>query len=189
MHPLRQFIENYTPLTNNEWDMILKKFKPKSFKKGELILRENEVCRSLYFLEKGLMRYYINKDGDEVTKFFTEAPYAFTSQYSFTSGKSSNENIEVLEDALVWEISLSKANELLEIKAWSTFIRKLIQEVQFHTEQILEELQTQTAEDRYFKLLDNNPKLIQRISLKHLASYLGIAPQSLSRIRKKITKR
>jgi predicted house-cleaning noncanonical NTP pyrophosphatase (MazG superfamily) len=76
---------------------------------------------------------------------------------------------------------------LYRLKSWTDFARKIIQEVQFFTEEILEELQTETAELRYEKMLKNSPTLLQRIPLKHLASYLGIAPQSLSRIRKKLT--
>ena len=75
---------------------------------------------------------------------------------------------------------------LLKITNWSNFIRELIQEVQSFTEEILEELQTETAEIRYRKMLESNNNLLQRVPLKHLASYLGIAPQSLSRIRKNI---
>ena len=74
----------------------------------------------------------------------------------------------------------------MEVKSWNTFVRKLIQEVQYFTEKILEEIQTETAEKRYEKMLKNEPLPLQRIPLKYLASFFGIAPQSLSRIRKKI---
>ena len=83
-------------------------------------------------------------------------------------------------------MSYEDAQHLLELKSWSTFIRLLVQEVQTYTEEILEALQTQTAEQRYKLLLQQDAELVQRVSLKHLASYLGIAPQSLSRIRKKM---
>ena len=77
------------------------------------------------------------------------------------------------------------AFELLRYPNWSEFIRKLIQEVQFFTEQILEELQTSTAEERYIKMVKENDPILLNAPLKDIASYLGIAPQSLSRIRKK----
>ncbi len=75
---------------------------------------------------------------------------------------------------------------MYNLKSWTDFARKIIQEVQFFTEEILEELQTETAEFRYEKMLKNEPELLKRIPLNILASYLGIAPQSLSRIRKKL---
>ena len=68
----------------------------------------------------------------------------------------------------------------------ATFARKILQEVQFFTEEILEEIQTETAEFRYKKMLENDSNFANRIPLKYLASYFGIAPQSLSRIRKKV---
>jgi hypothetical protein len=72
------------------------------------------------------------------------------------------------------------------LPSWNLLARKVTQEVQFFTEQILEDLQNETAEARYRHLLENQPDLLQRIPLRFLASYLGIAPQSLSRIRQKI---
>jgi CRP-like cAMP-binding protein len=182
----RQFIENYTTISDQDWVAISACFKQRTYEKDQILLAEGKICRCLYFIESGLLRYFIYKDGKDITKFFTEAPYCFTSQVSFTSEKPANENIQAIEKSIVWEISLKQANDLLELKSWSTFIRKLIQEVQFYTEGILQEIQTETAENRYLKMLEKQPELVQRIPLKHLASYFGIAPQSLSRIRKKI---
>jgi CRP-like cAMP-binding protein len=184
---LRKFIENYTSLPTEEWKQILEQFEKRAIEKDEIILQEGKVCRHLYFVESGLLRFYINKDGNDITKFFTEAPYFFTSQASFNSQKPANENIQTIEKSIIWQITFKQANELYKLKSWTDFARKIIQEVQFFTEAILEELQTETAEFRYQKMQKKNPKLLERIPLKYLASYLGIAPQSLSRIRKKLT--
>jgi CRP-like cAMP-binding protein len=186
MRSFRKFIENYTPISDKDWALIVACFEQKTIKKDEILLEEGKICRHLFFLENGLLRYFINKEGNEVTKFFTEAPYCFTSQVSFTAVKPATENIQAIEESVIWQATLENVNKLLEIKSWSTFVRKLIQEVQFYTEQILEEIQTETAEKRYQKMLIEEPQLVQRIPLKYLASYLGIAPQSLSRIRKKL---
>ena len=78
------------------------------------------------------------------------------------------------------------AEKLFKLNSWSTFIRKLVQEVQHFTEEILGEIQNRTAEERYQDLLESGHIYLQKVPLKHLASYLGIAPQSLSRIRKKL---
>lgn len=186
MEALRSFISHYTPVSEADWQQIARCFEAKVFEKEEIILQEGKICRHLYFIERGLLRYFIWKDGTDVTKFFTEAPYCFTSQVSFSTEKPANESIQALEKSLVWQITLQQANELLELKSWNTFVRKLIQEVQFYTEKILQEIQTETAEQRYVKMLTQEGDFVQRIPLKYLASYLGIAPQSLSRIRKKI---
>lgn len=188
MEEFRKFIENYTTLSDSEWKEISACFQQRTLQKDEILLQEGKICRHLYFIESGLLRYFINKDGIDITKFFTEAPYCFTSQVSFTAEKPATENIQALEKSIIWQTTLKQANDLLELKSWNTFVRKLIQEVQYYTEEILQELQTETAENRYRKMLKNNPSLLQRIALQHLASFFGIAPQSLSRIRKKLPK-
>jgi CRP-like cAMP-binding protein len=182
----RQFIENYTTLSDKDWKQISVCFEKRVVEKDEILLQEGKICRHLYFIESGLLRYFINKDGNDITKFFTEAPYCFTSQVSFTSEKPSTENIQAIEQSVILQTTLKQANDLLELKSWNTFIRKLIQEVQYYTEEILQEIQTETAENRYKKMIETNPQLLQRVPLKYLASYFGIAAQSLSRIRKKI---
>ncbi len=186
MDTFRQFIENYTPLPADEWRQIANCFKKRLIEKDELLLAQGKVCRHLYFLESGLLRFFIVKDGNDITKFFTDAPYCFTSQASFNAEKPATENIQAIEKSVAWQLNLKQTNDLLALKSWADFARKITREVQFFTEEILEELQTETAEFRYEKMLRDNPSLVQRIPLKHLASYLGIAPQSLSRIRKKM---
>jgi len=184
MKSFRHFIEKYTPLTDAEWLEIFAVFEPIELNKNQMLLQQGKICRHLYFIESGMLRFYILKDGNDITKFFTIAPYCFTSQVSFTAQKPAADNIQAIEKSMVWQTSLQNANALLVMPAWNTFIRKLIQEVQSFTESILEEIQTETAEKRYEKLLQNSPDWVSRIPLKYLASYLGIAPQSLSRIRK-----
>ena len=187
MDALRKFIENYTSLPKEEWKQIIECFVQRIVEKDEVVLQEGKICKHLYFVESGLLHFYINKDGNSITKFFTEAPYFFTSQASFNAQKPATENIQAIEKSIIWQISYNQLNELYKLKSWTDFARKIIQEVQFFTEEILEELQTETAEFRYEKMLKNEPQLLKRIPLKILASYLGIAPQSLSRIRKKLT--
>jgi CRP-like cAMP-binding protein len=185
----KQYIETYVSIPDEDWKIILPAFKRKEIQKNELILEEGNVCKHLYFLETGLLHFFINKDGDEVTKFFTIAPYFFTSQASLYAQKPAKESIQAIEKSVVWEITYEEVQKLLKLNSWSNFARKITQEVQYFTEEILEALQTETAENRYLKILETQPELLQRIPLKYLASYLGIAPQSLSRIRKKIVKK
>ena len=138
------------------------------------------------FLEKGLLRYFTIKEGLEVNKFFTIAPYLFTSQNSYFQRKESKEYIQTIEPSIVWQITYDQNQALLELPSWNKFARKLTQEVQYFTECILEDLQSESAESRYKRIMTNHPEYLKRIPLKHLASFLGIAPQSLTRIRKKV---
>ncbi|MFK8102375.1 MAG: Crp/Fnr family transcriptional regulator [Saprospiraceae bacterium] len=185
MHPFQAFISRYTELSPKEWQIIETRLRSKVVKKGTLLLEEGQICRRVYFLETGLLRYFVWKDGLAVSKFFTQPPYCFTSQRSFTQQIPARENIETLEDSLIWQLEKADSDQLLKLPAWSNFVRELVQEVQFFTEEILVDLQNETAENRYRMMVEQGDPLLQKVSLKHLASYLGIAPQSLSRIRKK----
>ena len=188
MKSFRNFVEKYQLIPNKDWIEISNCFRRREISKNELILKEGKTCRHLYFLESGLLRYFRLKDGIEVTKFFTIAPYCFTSQASFNTKTPSKENIQAIEKSVIWETTYEENYKLLDLKSWNLFARKITQEVQFFTEEILEELQSETAENRYIKMLNNQGELLQRLPQKILASYLGIAPQSLSRIRRKYSK-
>ena len=183
---LRGFIENYSKLNDNEWDRIETLFKKKIFNKNEIILEIGNVCRYFYFLESGLIRFYNYHDGNDITKTFTIAPYFFTSKISFRKQTESNEGIQALENIIVWRISYVDYKKLEGLNSWNIFIPKLLNEIQEFSEAFYLEIRTMTADGRYIKILEEYPKnVIQKIPLKHLSSFLGIAPQSLSRIRKK----
>lgn len=187
MHPFQQYIQNYTAISSSEWSKIEPDLQLFYYGQKDIILTEGEVCNFLYFLEEGLLRYVVNQDGEELTKYFTIAPYCFTSQKSFTRRIPALEGIQAIEKSKVWKISYEASDKLLQLSGWNTFIRKLILEVQGYTDDIVKELQSRTAEERYSQLLINSSELLKRVPQKYLASYLGIAPQSLSRIRKKLT--
>lgn len=184
MHAFRQFITQYVYLSNEDWGRIEQNLTQLTLQKGQLLLKQGQVCRHLYFIEQGLLRFFVEDTRKEFTKFFTVAPFAFTSQKSFNLRQPSAENIQALEKSIIWQMGVDDANALLELTAWNTFIRKLIQQVQDYTENILQEMQSKTAEQRYRQMLTNNSPLLQRVPLKYIASYLGVEPQSLSRIRK-----
>ena len=184
---MKEFIEKYIKLNDSDWELITRLFEKKEYKKNEIILEEGKICRHFYFLESGLIRFYYNVDGNDITKTFTIAPYCFTSKISFRKQEPSNEGIQALEKSVVWQISYSQYKKLEELNTWNIFIRKVLNEIQEFSESFYLEARTMTAEARYKKLLEGYPAdLIQKIPLRHLSSFLGIAPQSLSRIRKKI---
>jgi CRP-like cAMP-binding protein len=186
MHPFRQFIQQYISLSDLDWQTISDFLIRCEVPKDTLLLKEGMVCRHVYFLETGLVRFFILKNGNDITKYFTEIPYCFTSIKSFSNQQPALENIETLEDCVLWRMSYKDSQHLLRLPTWASFTRLLVQEVQVLTDEILQEMQTETAETRYRQMLLNNDSLLQRVPLKHLASYLGIAPQSLSRIRKNL---
>jgi len=181
---LKEFIEKYTSLTKDEWFSIQTNFEKIVYQKNEHILREGNICRYFYFFESGLIRFYYNVDGEDVTKTFAVAPYCFTSKISFRNQSPSEEYIQALEETTVWRINYEQYRELEKLNVWNIFMRKLLNEVQEFADKLMLESKPRTAEKRYQLLLENYPpNLMQKIPLKHLASFLGIAPQSLSRIR------
>jgi CRP/FNR family transcriptional regulator, anaerobic regulatory protein len=104
LETIKHFIENYTAVPAREWDEISGYFEKRIVERDEVLLQEGKICRHLYFVESGLLRFYINKDGNDITKFFTEAPYFFTSQVSFNSQKPSLENIQAIEKSVLFQI-------------------------------------------------------------------------------------
>ncbi|MEO0468163.1 MAG: Crp/Fnr family transcriptional regulator [Bacteroidota bacterium] len=184
-HPFHQYIQQYTDISSEEWQAIAACLERTIYPKDSILLESGAICRKVYFLESGLLRYFVWRDGEEKTKYFTQPPYCFTAQRSLNQEIPSPDSIQALEDSVVWEMSRKDAFELFRYPGWSEFVRLLVQEVQFFTEQILEALQTETAESRYIRMIEEANPLLQKVPLKYIASYLGIAPQSLSRIRKR----
>lgn len=185
---LTNYLRSYTDFSPEEVRKVLPYWQPTHYPAGTTLLEEGQVCRHLYFLEAGLVRFYSWEDGQDISKYFTEPPYCFTSQRSMSLQLPAEESIECLEDSLIWKMKSETAFQLMkELPAWNSFILKLVQEVQYFTELLLLDNQKKTAEERYRLLLTTNGELLQRVPLRMLASFLGIAPQSLSRIRKKMS--
>lgn len=184
---LKTFLQKYVELPDKDWEKIRQDFDKQVFKKDEFILEEGKICRYFYFFEKGLIRFFLHVDGEDVTKNFAIAPYCFTSKVSFRNQSPAKEGIQALDETVLWKIDRQQYKKLEELESWNLFMRKLISEIQEFIENRLLESKIYTAEKNYTNLLDRYPaELMQRIPLKHLASFLGVAPQSLSRIRNKL---
>lgn len=188
MNPLKNFIEKYTNLSVEDWEFIENSFERKEYSKDELILTEGKVCRYFYFLEEGLVRFFISHDGEELTTYFVDAPYCFCDKTSLHHRIPAKINIQTLSKCFIWQATIEKIQELSNLDSWEQFTRNLIYEINEYTEQLMITNKTHSAENRYLKLLENHPDLTERIPLKYLSGFLGIAPQSLSRIRKKYQK-
>lgn len=190
MEQIRKFIEKYSPLSNSDWEFVHKNFNKNEFRKNEIIHDEGKICKHFYFLEVGIIRFFSNIDGNEITKTFTKAPYCFTSKTSFRKQIPANESIQAVEQTVVWQTTLEDYQKLEKIDSWNIFIRKVLHEIDEFNEKFFMDLKILTAEERYLKLYNDYPaSLLQKIPLKYLSTYLGIAPQSLSRIRKKVLRK
>ncbi|MCH4552787.1 MULTISPECIES: Crp/Fnr family transcriptional regulator [Aestuariibaculum] len=188
MNNIKSFIEKYVTMPAEDWELIESMFKRVVYKKNEAIVTEGEVCKYFYFIEEGLVRNFVNNNKQEITKFFIAAPYCMTSRMSFINQTPTKDNAQTIERSVIWQITLDEYNELIKLDSWRLFTRKMLNEAQDFIEQRLIESMTETAEVRYYRMQRETPDLVNRIPQKYLASYLGIATQSLSRIRKNALK-
>jgi len=159
----------------------------RALKKGEILLREGEVCRSFYLVEKGYLRTYCNtKDGAVINLNFTfEGDFTCNLQ-SLKGRKPSEFFIEAGEDGLIWVFDLNSITEQVkQMPAISQFVRRLAIQILLASEDHSKLFKMYTPTERYRYIEKNSPRLLQRIPLSQLSSYLGVARETLSRIRAK----
>lgn len=162
-------------------------FKKRIIKKGDFFLADGQVCKHAGFIEKGLVRYYINADGEEKTYEFGQENNFVCNYESFLPQTPSSKIIQALEDCEMRVISYAGLQVFYRsVKGAERFGRLVIEQVFVQLLQALSSLYTDTSEQRYQKLIREHPDLLQRVSQYHIASYVGVKPQSLSRIRKRI---
>ncbi|WP_344826965.1 Crp/Fnr family transcriptional regulator [Chryseobacterium ginsenosidimutans] len=163
-------------------------FKEKSIKKGDFFLAEGQVCKHVGFIVNGLMRYYINDDGEDKTYAFAKENDFICNNESFIPQLPSSKSIQALEDCEILQISYNDLQTFYQsIRQGERFGRLVIEQVFIQTLQDLSSFYTDTPEYRYEQFIKKHSDLQQRISQYHIASYLGVKPQSLSRIRKRIS--
>lgn len=158
-------IQNVIALHPAEREVIASLWKEKSYKKGEFFLAEGQVCRHVGFLVKGLMRYYINHDGEEKTYAFARENNFVCSYESFIPQTPSVKIIQALEDCEIWQISYDDLQQFYKsIRQAERFGRLVIEQVFIQTLHDLSSFYTDTPEYRYERFLTEHPDLQQRIS-------------------------
>lgn len=188
---MRQSLEKYNILDDEDWQQFLKYLTPKSYKKGDLFISEGQICNHLGFLNNGIARVYYIIEGKEITSYFnTNSRNIFVCSFtSFLTKKPSLENVHFLEDT---ELLLLKYDALQELYNNRPNIQKLGRLMAEHNYVLSMEriysLQYSPAIDRYNNMLKIYPGLMNRIPHHFIASYLGVTPESLSRIRKNAVK-
>jgi CRP-like cAMP-binding protein len=161
---------------------ILEKVK---VKKGEIIVRQGTICDSIYYIEKGLIRqYYIKEDGKEITEHFGQTGEYFTAAESMVLKEPSLFESAALENSVLLRIKKDSLETLgdkyLQIEHE---YRKMLHYAVVLSQIRMRSIQFETAFQRYEDLKKNKPYIIQKASSIHIASYLGITPETLSRIR------
>lgn len=183
---LLYFLKNWSGISEEEELIILSAFETVSIKKKKDLLEEGTICKYLYFITKGCLRsFYVDSKGVEhiyqirmengwisdLESFFTQAPAKYT--------------IEALEDSEMLRISFDRMEKLYEeVPKLERYFRILFQKAYINTLKRLNASMWDTALERYNEMLKEQPDMFQRVPLVYIASYLGITPESLSRIRK-----
>ncbi|WP_067149464.1 Crp/Fnr family transcriptional regulator [Pseudotamlana agarivorans] len=181
-----KYLSKYTSITKELENAVNESAFFKTYKKGTILLKEGSFSNECYFILDGCIRSYFLKDGEEKTiEFYTEEDVVTPANY----GKStpSRYYLECIEDTVVNVGNPTIENEMYQKYPQLESLSRVIAEVILTKQQeSFTEFKTSTPEERYLNLLKTKPDLLQRVSQYQIASYLGITPESLSRIRKRI---
>lgn len=178
------FLNTIQPLSAKLTDALLTAAATEQLPAHQVLLRPGQVARRVYFLETGLVRGYTLLHGREISSWFMQAGDFVISILSFFTQQPSEEYLELLEPATVHSISYDQLQGLYRNFPEFNFIgRRLIEHYYVLSEQRAQHLRARTALERYELLLRDFPTVFQRVALHHIASHLGMAPETLSRLR------
>lgn len=188
---LKSKFESYAPISENSWQLMESIVEFQSVKKGELLLRNGEIAKDIYFICKGALRAFITDGaGNTYNKnIFLEGDFA-GSKASLLQQTPSNFEIEALEDSILIKINYKRYKELIFQKddLKNFYISYLEKHWVIEKERREISIVMENATERYLQLLSKHPDICERIALHHIASHLGITPTQLSRIRKALEK-
>lgn len=187
MEHLLSQIKNYHVLSNESQDALIDCFQKVIVYKNDYLLNEGNICRKLYFLEKGALRGFYNIEGKEITHWFAFENDFVTSFHSFITGEASVENIQFIESSVLWAISKNELTGLLNrYHEIERLVRIAYEKYYIRLEERYVNAQFKTARELYENLLQQTPHILERVPLGYVASYLGISQETLSRIRSRL---
>ncbi len=187
---IAQYISRILPIDGKNLNIFLSKFTPESLKKGDYFIKEGQISRKVGFIIKGSMLCSYNKNGEQVIDEFSLDKEFITDYNSFLTNTPADKDVICLEDTELMVISYKDLQELYAMDSAFEKAGRLIAETLFMSWQLkAKSLMLDDAEERYLKLITRRPDLPQRVPQYLTASYLGVKPETLSRIRKKLALR
>lgn len=186
---LRSHIDARVHLTEEEFDLTSRFFAPKTIRHRQFLLQEGDVCRHLAFVTSGCLREYtVDQKGDEHIIQFAVREWWISDLNSFLSGVPTKHNIDALQDSVVLLLETSAREKLFEaVPRMERFFRLLLEANYIASRKRINDSLSASAEERYLSFIRTYPRIIDLIPQNQIASYLGITPQSLSRIRKELS--
>jgi len=180
---------NKVQLTGEEEAQIKNYLTPKKLRRKQYLLQEGDVCKHIAFIEKGVLRAYsIDNNGDEHIIQFALEEWIISDLYSFLTGEPATYNIDAIEDAELILISKSANEELLQkMPKYETFTRLNVTGAYLAMQRRLTSIISASLEERYATFTSLYPNIVQRVPQHMIASYMGLTPETLSRIRKRIS--
>ena len=180
----RELARKYSTMTHDELDILESVLVPMKFAKGELILKEGDVCEHIYYVERGLTRQFYYKNGKERTEYLGVEHSIVMCIESLFKEKPTNLQLEALEPTLIYAMP---KHELEKVALHNVNIqilyRKILEESLIISQVHADMLRFETAQDRYLKLCKLSPQVVLRAPLVYVASYLQMTPETLSRVR------
>ena len=174
--------------SESDWEIFSAKLVRRDFSKGALLLKAGQTENFLSFIEKGIVRYFIPKLKNDITFGFSFEGEFESAYESFLTRNPSAYSVQALTPTLLWSLTYEELEYVYQHTEMGNVIGRLMGEQQFLKKARRElSLLNDTPEERYRKLFTERPNVIRNIPLKYIASYIGVTPQALSRIRKRIS--
>jgi CRP-like cAMP-binding protein len=191
MEKLIGLVNSILPMPTEDLALLMPISIKLSIKKKANLLFQGDVCKNIYFLTEGFFRmYYIDLEGNEINVRFTQEDNFMVDFQSFLTQKPSHYYWQAMEDSEVLAFAFKDVQRLYaSSSSWQKFGRLMAERVYLQLNERVEMLQFMSPEERYSYLLETRPELFNQISQFQMASYLGIKPESLSRLRKRLLKK
>jgi CRP-like cAMP-binding protein len=183
-------IYNHDSFTEKDLEQIKKSHVRHEFKKGDYLLKEEQISTEYFCIERGILRSYaFNYNGDEITTNFFSADEIAIEPISLFLQTETKEYLQCLTDVVCWKLPIQNFQELFHtVPNFSNWGRMWMTHALLHSKQRTHSILTASAKERYLTFQKSNPIFIKNVPLKFIASYLGITDSTLSKIRKEITK-
>ncbi len=185
------FLKRIMPMSDSDMELLFPILQSRKVKKHDYLLKEGEICRNVYFLINGFFRmFYVDHDGNEINYRFTDKSNFLVDFQSFLTQKPSHFYWQAMQDAELFALPYQDIQNAYAVSpAWNNFGRLIAEHVYKQLNERVEMLLFMSPEERYKYLLDTKPELFTQVSQFHLSSYMGIKPESLSRLRKRLHKK